>query len=174
MTFGFTAAEVALIAVAAVGAGVSAYSASEQADASKKAANYRAQVEANNAKIASYQRSAALQQGEEEAQRSMMEQSQTLARQRAALASNGVDLNSGSAIDLQATTKFLGQQDVNAIQDNAARKAWGYQVDSSNYQAESNLSKWKSTSTNPTKVGVITGVSSLLSSASLYAGSKRG
>lgn len=161
------------IALTAASAGMSAYSASEQASAQKQQADYEAEVQANNAKIAAQQRSAALQQGEEEAQRSMMEQSQTLARQRAALAANGLDLNSGTAIDLQATTKFLGQQDVNAIENNATRRAWGYQVDSASHAAESNLSKWRADNTNPTKAGVTTGVSSLLSSASLYASAKK-
>ncbi|WKJ88752.1 hypothetical protein QZJ86_12040 [Methylomonas montana] len=169
MPFAFVAA-----AAAVIGAGLSAYSASEQASAQKKAANYQAQVEANNAKIAGYQRSAALQQGEEQAQQSMMEQSQLRAKQIASMAANGVDLNSGSATDILATTDFLGKQDVNAIQNNAARKAWGYQVESGNYDAQSNLSKWKADNTNPAKIGAITGASSLLSSASTYAGAKAG
>lgn len=162
----------AAVAAAVIGAGLSAYSASEQADATKKQNEYQAMIEANNEKIAGYQRSAALQQGQEQAQQAMLAQSQTLSRQRAALAANGLDLNSGSAVDLMATTKFLGEQDVNQIEKNAARKAWGYTVEAANYKAASNLDKWKADSTSPTKVGVMTGVSSLLSSASLYAGSK--
>lgn len=163
---------VAGLVIAAAGAGVSAYSASEQADAAKKAADYQAQVEANNAKIAAYQRSAELQQGEQDAQQAMLEQSQMLSKQRAALASNGVDLSSGSATDILASTRFLGQQDVNAIQNNAARKAWGYTVDAANYETQSSLDKWKADTTNPTKVGVMTGTSSLLSSASSYAAAR--
>lgn len=159
-------------AAAVIGAGLTAYGASEQADAQKKASNYQAEVAANNAKIAGYQRSAELQQGEDLAQQSMTQRAQMLSKQRAALAANGVDLSSGSAIDLMASTEFLGAQDVNQIQSNAARKAWGYDVDGSNYKAQSNLDKWKADSTNPTAVGAMAGTSSLLSSASMFAASK--
>jgi hypothetical protein len=88
------------------------------------------------------------------------------------LAANGLDLNSGTAVDLMATTKFLGEQDVNQIEKNAARKAWGYTVEAANYKAASNLDKWKADSISPTKIGVMTGASSLISSATMYAGAK--
>lgn len=168
-----TATTVAWIAVATAvaGAGMSAYSASEQADASKKAANYQAQVNANNAKIAEYQRSSAIQQGEVDAQNAMRQQAQTLSAQRAALASNGVDLTEGSAQDLLATTKFLGAADVNTIQSNAARQAWGYDVQGTNASAAGQLDQWKADNINPAGIGAMAGASSLLSSASSYASS---
>ncbi len=169
--FGFSATTVAWIGVgvAAASAGMSAYSASEQADASKKAANYQAQVAANNAKIAQYQRSSAIQQGEVDAQTAMRQQAQTLSAQRAALASNGVDLTEGSSQDLLATTKFLGAADVNTIQSNAARQAWGYDVQGMNASASGQLDKWKADNINPAGIGAMAGASSLLSSASSYA-----
>ena len=169
MSFGITAAGWVAIGLAAAGAGMSAYSASEQADASKKAANYQAQVKANNAKIAEYQRSSAIQQGEVDAQNSMRQQAQTLSAQRAALASNGVDLTEGSSQDLLATTKFLGAADVNTIQSNAARQAWGYDVQGMNASAAGQLDKWKADNINPAGIGAMAGTQSLLSSASSYA-----
>lgn len=169
MSFGITAAGWVAIGLAAAGAGMSAYSASEQADASKKAANYQAQVNANNAKIAEYQRSSAIQQGEVDAQNSMRQQAQTLSAQRAALASNGVDLTEGSSQDLLATTKFLGAADVNTIQSNAARQAWGYDVQGMNASAAGQLDKWKADNINPAGIGAMAGTQSLLSSASSYA-----
>ncbi len=160
------------VAFAVVGAGVSAYGASEQADASKKAANYQAQVADNNAKIAAQQRSSALQQGDIAAQQAQLQQAQTLSAQRAALSANGVDLTEGSAQDLLTTTKFLGAADVNTIQSNAAREAWGYSVQGSNLQAQSGLDKWKADNINPTGIGAMAGASSLLTSASSYASAK--
>jgi hypothetical protein len=171
MSYFFTGAA---IVSSLASAGLTAYSASQQADAQKKATAYQAQVAANNAKIAGYQRSAALQQGEQEAQQSMLQRAQMLGKQRAALAANGVDLNSGSAIDLLASTEFLGEQDVNQIQNNAVRKAWGYEVEGSNYQAQSNLDQWKADTTNPTAIGAMAGTTSLLSSASMFAMSRIG
>jgi hypothetical protein len=174
MSFGLSAAAWGAIAVgmSAVTAGVTAYGASQQADAQKKAANYQAQVEANNAKIAAWQRSDAIQRGEQDAQRSMRERSAMIGKQRAALAANGVDLNQGSALDLLASTEFLGQEEVNTIQSNAAREAWGYQIQGANYSNNSSFEQWKARNASPGKAGAMAGASSLLSSASSYAMSK--
>ncbi|WP_026601483.1 virion core protein, T7 gp14 family [Methylomonas sp. 11b] len=168
MSFAITA-----VAIAAIGAGLSAYSASEQASAQKKAANYQAQVDANNAKIAAWNRSDALQRGEIDAQNAMREQSQLVGRQRAALAANGVDVTQGSALDLLASTQFLGQQEVNTIQSNAAREAWGYDVQGSNYQSSAGFERWKAKNANPGKAAAMAGASSLISSASMYASAKK-
>lgn len=186
--FGLSAAAIAAIAVgaAAIGAGVSAYSASEQADAQQKAANYQAQVDANNAKIAAnnakiaaWNRSDALQRGEIEAQKSMRDRAGFMSQQRAKLAASGQDMTQGSALDLLASSEFLGQEEVNTINNNAAREAWGYELEGMNYmnqgqafQSESDFSRWKANSINPTKAGAMAGASSLLSSASSYAGSR--
>lgn len=164
MTMAYIAVGVALVTAA-----TSAYGASQQADASKKAANYQAQVNRNNAILAGQQRSAAIQQGEVDAQTAMRQQAQTLSAQRAALASNGVDLTEGSSQDLLATTKFLGAADVNTIQSNAARQAWGYDVQGMNASASGQLDKWKADNINPAGIGAMAGTQSLLSSASSYA-----
>ena len=165
MTFAFTA-------VAVVSAGLSAYSAYQQADASKKAANYQAQVNRNNAILAGQQRSAALQQGEADTQTAMRQQAQTLSAQRAALASNGVDLTEGSSQDLLATTKFLGAADINTIQSNAARQAWGYDVQGINASAAGQLDQWQADNINPAGIGAMAGTQSLLSSASSFAAAR--
>jgi hypothetical protein len=167
MSFAYTAA-----AIAVISAGISAYGASEQASAQKKAANYQAQVEANNAKIAAWQRTDAINRGEREAQNSMRERSAMIGKQRAALAANGVDLNQGSALDLLASTEFLGQEEVNTIQSNAAREAWGYEIQGANYSNNSSFERWKARNASPGKAGAMAGASSLLSSASSYAMSK--
>lgn len=164
MSFAFTAA-----AIAVVGAGLSAYSASEQADSQQKAARFQAQIDANNAQIALQNRSIELQQGEQDVQRAMMERNQLIGRQRVALAANGVDMNEGSAQDLLATTEFLSEWDQANIKNNAARKAWGFQVEQDNHLAEAGFNQWKAKQANPAKAGAITGFSSLLSSATPYA-----
>lgn len=169
MPFGIAAAVAAVAA-----AGIAAYGAHEQASAQKKALNYQAQVAANNATIASQKRSDALQRGEIEAHNAMRQQAQLLGHQRAALAANGQDITQGSALDVLASTKFLGQQDVNTIQSNAAREAWGYDIDKMNVNAEGQLAKWQADSISPVKAGVLAGVGSLASSASSYGLSKAG
>ena len=163
------------VAVAAVAsAGMSAYSASQQAQAQKQAGNYNAQVARNNATIALQQRSSSLQQGDVAAQQAQLHQAQVLGAQRASLAANGLDLTQGSAQDLLTTTKFLGAADVNTIQSNAARTAWGYSVQNMNDNATANLTQWQADSISPGKVAAMAGATSLLGSASSYATSKAG
>ena len=166
--------EIALASIAVGSAAMSGVSAATQANASKQSANYQAQVDQNNATIATQQRSAAIDQGQTQSMQAELQQSQLLSQQKADLTANGLNLNSGSAVDLLASTKFLGQQDVNAIQTNAARQAWGYSVQASNDQAQSSLAKWQADNTNPAAIGAMAGAGSLLSSASSYAMSRKG
>lgn len=49
--------------------------------------------------------------------------------QRAGFAAQGVDVGSGSAVDVQADAAYLGELDALTIRNNAAREAWGYEVE---------------------------------------------
>ena len=163
-----------LIALEVTQAVVQYQQAKVQAEAQQQAANYNAQVANNNAIIDAQQRSSTLQQGEVEAQTSMRKQAAMIGDQRAQMAANGIDLTQGSAQDMLASTKFLGGIDVNTIQSNAARQAWGYSVQGMNDQSTSTMETWKAKSINPTQIGLMAGGTSLLSSASsaakMYAG----
>jgi len=150
-------------------AGLSGISAGMQASAQQQAAQYQAQMDRNNAQVALQQRSAALQSGQLQSMQAEQQAAQVLGGQKASLAANGVDLGSGSAVDLLATTKFLNAQDVNSLQSNAARQAWGYGVDASNELAASGLASWQAKNTSPGLMGGMAGASSLLGSASMYA-----
>ena len=150
--------------------------AAQQADAAKKAATFNAQVASNNATIDAQNRSSSLQQGEVEAQNAMRKQASVIGDQRAQMSANGVDITQGSAQDMLASTKFLGGIDVNTIQSNAARQAWGYSVQGMNDQNSATMETWKANSINPAAIGAMTAGGSLLSSvgsaASSYAGAK--
>jgi hypothetical protein len=49
--------------------------------------------------------------------------------QRAGFAAGNIDVGSGSAVDVQADTAFMGELDALQIRTNAAREAWGYSVE---------------------------------------------
>jgi len=168
-TVGGLAAEYGGTAAAVGSAGMQAYSTYAQANAQQQAAQYQAQLARNNAQTAAYQRSAALQQGMLQTQQAMLQQAQVESGQRATLAANGVDLSSGSALDQLAGTRLLGQQDVNTIQSNAARAAWGYGVEAGNDLSQAQLSSWQARNNQPWAQGLFSGAGSLLSSASRYA-----
>lgn len=52
--------------------------------------------------------------------------------QRAAIAANGIDLRSNSALDVLTSTDYVTETDAATIEENAMRSAWGYRVQGGN------------------------------------------
>lgn len=53
---------------------------------------------------------------------------QAVGTQRSVQAANGIDVNSGSAAQLQDDTAMIGELDALTIQNNAARESFGYRI----------------------------------------------
>lgn len=53
---------------------------------------------------------------------------QAIGTQRSVQAANGIDVNSGSAAQLQDDTAMIGELDALTIQNNAAREAYGHRI----------------------------------------------
>lgn len=68
----------------------------------------------------------AIERGQQEEQRHRSAVSKLKGSQRARLAAQGIDINSGSAADLQMETEILGEIDARTIRSNARREAWGF------------------------------------------------
>lgn len=68
---------------------------------------------------------------------------QAVGTQRSVQAANGIDVNSGSAAQLQDDTAMIGELDALTIQNNAAREAYGYRI-----QADQDRSNAVQTLTN--------------------------
>ena len=100
----------------------------QTARAQKAAGEYQAQVDEQNAKIGRQQADQARQIGNMEEERQMRRVRAAVATQRAAQAANGLDVNSGTALDLQAETAGFGAADALNIRSNALRQAWGFEV----------------------------------------------
>lgn len=79
-----------------------------------------------NARIAEAQGDDALLRGTEEEQRFRSTVRGLIGSQRAAFAAQGVDVASGSAVDVQADAAYLGELDALTIRSNAQREAWGF------------------------------------------------
>jgi hypothetical protein len=101
-------------------------------------ANYQAQLARNNQMIAEGYAQRALQQGQVDAQNQRFKTAATLGSQRASLASQGGDVDSGSPLDLQADTARIGEYNAQAVRNNAALKAYGYRVQGYNSAADAN------------------------------------
>lgn len=102
----------------------------QQADATAKisALLYDAQTEQGNYKLEGLQASDALNRGLLDEFNLRRDASQAQGQQRAQLASSGVDVNSGSAAYLQEDTVVKTDLESLAIQQNAQRENFGFQV----------------------------------------------
>jgi len=78
-----------------------------------------------NTKLATLQAQDAILRGNASARRAENETTGVVGRARASMAAQGVDLGSGSALDVQAQDAGIGAFDAQMIRNNAAREAWG-------------------------------------------------
>lgn len=77
-----------------------------------------------------YQLTAAdsIDRGNQEAGKASLKSDQLMGDARTALASSGVDSQSGSGLQALADTRAYSKLDQLTIQNNAAREAWGYKL----------------------------------------------
>lgn len=142
-----------------------AYGAYSMSESNKAQAEYQSDVAAANAKVAGWQAEDTIARGGEAAVQKQREAERMRGTQVARLASTGLDINSGTPLAILEDTMYFGQQDATMIRNNAARSAWGYDVEVSNSLASSQMYSSAARAQNP---GMAAGTS-LLSSAGQYA-----
>jgi hypothetical protein len=158
-------------AASVLGAGVGAVGSIEQGEATSAADKYNAQIAKANAQIATqsanYAGAAGMAQSEQAGLQSRSKLGAIVANEGA----SGVDTNSGSNLQVQSSARELGELNAITIRSNAARTAYGYQVQGANDTAQSQLDTFQSN--NATISGDIGAASSVLgglgSAASNYA-----
>lgn len=121
------------------GASVGAYGAIESSQAQSNAASYQAQVSENNSKIATQNANYATAAGEAQVTQQQLKTAATVGGIRASEAASGLDVNSGSDLDVQSSAKELGELDALTIRNAAAKQAYGYQVQSTSDVASGQL-----------------------------------
>ena len=158
----------ASLAAAVGGTAMSIAGQSQQAAAQAGAANYQAQVARNAQLVASYNAANALKVGQIQEDQQRQKTGLIIGAQRAALAAQGGDVTSGSAIDIFGDTARAGEMDALTIRSNAIRQSWGFQVAGANSGAQAGLYSAQAADTManlPFGIG-----SSLLGGASSIAG----
>lgn len=113
------------------------YASSAQSDALK----YQAFVAETNARLAEKSAQSVLIQGEQEAGRVQLRAAAAKGSARAAMAANGGDLGEGSNARVLANADVLTQMDVDTVQSNALRAAWGYRQQGTNSQNQAILTR---------------------------------
>lgn len=161
---------VAAVAVAAtaVSAVVGAVGSYEQGQAQKQAYDYQAQVARNNAKIAQQNASWATQIGDTQAVNEGMKTRAQVGAIKAAQAASGIDVNTGSAVDVRSSASELGELNALTIRSNAARQAYGYQVQGTSDIAQAQLDVYSGNQAQT--AGYIGAFGSLLGGASSAGG----
>lgn len=130
------ATSVAGTAMSAIGQGQAA---SAQAAAQSQAASYQAQVARNAQTVANWNADNARKVGIINEDQQRQKTGLISGAQKAALAAQGGDVTSGSAVDILGDTARAGEMDAQTIRSNAARTAWGYQVQASGAGAQAGL-----------------------------------
>jgi len=161
-------AAIASLALSAAGTAMGVAGQSRQAQQQAAQAGYQAQVARNNQMIAERNATLAEQQGAADAERQQLKTAQLEGSQRAALASQGGDVNSGSPLDILGDTARAGATDVATIRSNAARNAYGFRLQGAGAAGQASLASANAANTLanlPLGIG-----SSLLGGASSLAG----
>lgn len=121
---------------AGVAAGVNAFgavgNAYAQSQAIKARAAYQSTIAKINSELSTMQAEDAIKRGDIEARNYQKEVDQMIGSQRVAYAAQGVDVNFGSAAEIQEETRMQGAIDALKIRNNAWREAWGYRVEANN------------------------------------------
>lgn len=146
MTGGVTATTVISAAAAVIGTGLSVAGSIAQGNAASANASYQAQVARNQAQVMENNAISAEQQadyagkvGMTNAATESMKGAAKLARVRAGFAANGVDPNTGSAVDVEESQRETGKLNAETVLSDAELKAYGYksQAVQDRYQAQS-------------------------------------
>lgn len=105
-----------------------------QADAMRAQAKFQQTMADFNARLAELQGADAIERGDKAANQIKKSANFMVGSQRAALAANGVEVDYGSAAQIQADTVRMATIDAITVRNNAAREAWGYKVQAMNYR----------------------------------------
>ena len=157
------------LAIAGVaGTAISAFGKMQEGEATSQAYAYKAQVAANNAAIARQKGVMDIQSGEIAAVNQGLKTRAKVGSEKATQGAAGIDVNSGSAVDVRAGTEEIGMLDSLTIRSDAAKKAWSDEVQAGSDEAQGQLDKMAGEQAET--AGYIGAAGSLLSGASTVGG----
>lgn len=131
------------------GMGMSAYGAYSNSRNAKAAMGAQAQVNRNNALIAGWQAEDAIKRGNKDAMRVKTRANRLKGAQRAGFGANGVDMTTGSALQILSDTEYFGELDATTAKDNAAKEAWALRNQAMGFSAEAGLMQGRADAEKP-------------------------
>lgn len=127
------------IALSAAGTLVGTMGALRAGDSAKKLGQYEAQIARNNAIVAEQNADYAIKAGMTRAQAKGLEGAATTGRIRAAVAARGIDVNKGTAADVQESARELAQLDTETTLHHGYLEAYGYRTQAANLVEQAKL-----------------------------------
>lgn len=127
------------LATAAGGAVMSAKAAKQQGAAGYQSGMYQAMVAAQNAKIAMQNANYAVGEGEQIATKYGLGAAAQMGQIKAAQGASGLDVNSGSAKQVQESQQTVTKMDMDTIRNNAAKTAYNYELQATQALSQSKL-----------------------------------
>lgn len=112
-----------------------------QAKTSEVMGDYEAQLYNTNAGLAEMQAADVIARGREAELKVRGGSRQLVGAQRAALAAQGIAIDSGSAADVIENDAMMGELDALTVRNNARREAWGYNVQAAQYRSQGELAR---------------------------------
>lgn len=132
-------------ALGLIGAGLSAAGSVAGGFAQANTAAYQAKIAQNNATIARQNADHAAEAGEQQAADTSQKGAANLAAIKAGIAANGLDVNSGSAKDVETSARATSQLNTLRTENNAQDQVYGYRAQASGDDAQANLDKSEET-----------------------------
>lgn len=161
---GFTTATAISTGLSVLGTGASVAGKLKGGSASSEAARFRAQVAENNAKMYEQMATRVVQGGEVASDVEGLRTQQKVGATKVAQAANNVDVNKGSAVDVQAGVAQAGRVNQLTTLSNAQTQGYGYRVRAAQERAQAGLDVQEGS--NAQTAGLIGAGSSLLGAAS--------
>lgn len=134
--------------------------------AKSQSESYQSQVAYNNAIIAERQATAAKEAGDAQAFGNDLKTANTMGQQKVTQAANGLDVNTGSAVDVRTSTEQLGRLDTLTILHNASKAAMGADFQAANFRSEG--AARQASSDNAITAGFLSAAGSVAGAASSF------
>ena len=136
--FGISALVTSIVATA-ISTTLSVVGSVQQAKATQAQYDYQAEVNRKNAKIAQDNADQKRQEGIEESRMQRIKTLQRIGSQQAAMAANGIDISSGTALDTVEDTAAMGELDALTTRYNSETQAQAFEHQASNFNNQANL-----------------------------------
>ena len=120
----------ATLIMSGIGLGMQAVGGASAASGQRREADFQAGQLEREASLTDSARADVLRRGGQAAGQARMDGSQVIAAQRAIAGASGVAVDSGSVLDLMADSRLMSEFDAQTLENNAAREAWGLEVES--------------------------------------------